>query len=413
MAQDKYPGVMELTPFNPDFNEDPYPILDGLRERAPVYRDPIAGVFVLTRYDDIRCVLSDNTMWRGPERAEPAAVATRAMLVPAPPGLTIPKEERGAGILFMDDPDHARVRTPLAKAFYKRVTQSRPMVQQVVDEWLDGVAGRQSFDAMEDFAVRVPTDVMAHMLGVDKVRLADFRKWSEDAIKGMYAFRSEAETQAYIHARNELSSYLHELIALRRRAPEDDLTSDMIALQAEGAELSDSEIVMSLQSLLVGGNLTTADLIGNAILLFFRNPGELAKLKADPSLINSAVEEALRVETPVDVTSRIAPRDMEIGGCPVKPRQSVVMHLRAANHDPQTFPEPRKFDIERKGAPHVAFGGGSHLCIGAPLGRLMTQVAVQTFFERFPNARLADPAEKPHWASMPFFRGLKELKVAV
>ena len=413
MAEDKLPGVMDLTPFNPVFNDDPHVLLDKLRSACPVYRDTAAGSFVLTSYEDVRAVLSDTTMWRHPERTEQAAVLSRAGLQPAPPGLTIPEAERGAGILFMDEPDHMRVRAPLAKALYKRVAKSRPLVQQVVDEWLDRVADKGSLDVMGDFATRVPVDVIARTLGVDPARLAEFREWSEGAILGLYPFRSEAETQGYVHARNCLSEYTRELMAARRGKPEDDLTSDMVALQAEGAELSDSELSTNLQGLLIAGSLTTTDLIGNAIWLFLTHPEELAKLKADPSLIGSAVEEALRIECPVDLTSRIAPREMEVGGCPVHPTQSMLLHLRAANHDPKVFPDPRRFDIARKDAPHVAFGGGLHLCIGAPLGRLMGQVAIMTFFERFPNARLANPDEKPHWATLPLFRGFKTLKVAI
>jgi hypothetical protein len=199
----------------------------------------------------------------------------------------------------------------------------------------------------------------------------------------------------------------------RASEPRDDLVSDMMKLKADGAPLSEGEISTNLQGLLIGGNLTTTDLIGNAIWLLLRHPQELAKLKADPSLINSCVEEVLRYEAPVDMTGRIAPRDMSIDGCPVKPRQQMFLSLRGANRDPDVFPEPDRFDISRKDAPHVAFGGGLHLCIGAPLARLEAQVALPAFFNRFPNVRLANPEAKPEWRRMPFFRGLKELLVTI
>jgi cytochrome P450 len=216
-----------------------------------------------------------------------------------------------------------------------------------------------------------------------------------------------------VRSANALSVYMGELMEERAKAPRDDLVSDMMQLKDEGAPLSRGEISNNLQGLLIGGNLTTTDLIGNAIFLFLTHPGELAKLRADPQLINSAVEEVLRYESPVDITGRIAPRDMEVGGCPVKQRQSLFASLRAANRDPQAFPDPHRFDISRKDAPHVAFGGGLHLCIGAPLARLEAQVALARFFEAFPGARLADPSAPPAWRAMPFFRGLKELCVAV
>jgi cytochrome P450 len=185
----------------------------------------------------------------------------------------------------------------------------------------------------------------------------------------------------------------------------------MVALQAEGAALNEGEISSNLQGLLIGGNLTTTDLIGNAIWLFLNHPDQLGKLKSDPSLINSAVEEVLRYESPVDITGRIAPRDLEVGGCPIHKTQSMFMSLRGANRDPAVFSDPDRFDITRKDAPHVAFGGGLHLCIGAPLARLEAQVALTTLFKRFPNLRLARSDEKPQWRSLPFFRGLKTLEV--
>jgi cytochrome P450 len=412
-SDEPLPGVFQLTPLNPQFNENPHALLDRLRNECPVYRDPAAGVFLLTRHGDVRSVLSDTSMWRGPDRAEEAAFVTRALLAPPPDGLNVPEEEQRSGILLMDEPDHMRIREPFAKALYKRVAKSKPKVTAVVNEWLDAIGDARTFDVMDRFALRVPVDVIARLLGVDNARLPEFREWSEGAILGLNPFKSPEETEFYVKCRNALSAYMRELMDARRAAPQDDLTSDMMTLQKEGAELSDGEISINLQQLLIGGNLTTTDLIGNAIWLLLTHPGELAKLKADPSLINNAVEEVLRYESPVDITGRIAPRDIEVGGCPMKQSQSMFLSLRGANRDPDVFPDPHRFDIARKDAPHVAFGGGLHLCIGSPLARMEAQVALLSFFARYPDVRLADPAMVPQWRSLPFFRGLKELHVAV
>jgi cytochrome P450 len=407
------PTVFDLTPLNPTFNENPHALLDRLRSECPVRRDPAAGLFLLTRYADVRGVLSDTSMWRGPERAEESATLTRAILNQNLEGRTVPADEDGAGILLMDEPDHMRIREPFAKALYKRVAKSKPLVQQVVEEYLDKVEGRATFDAMTDFALRVPIDVIARILGVDHDHLDEFREWSEGVILVLNPFRTPEETKFCVRSGNALSAYMRDLMARRRAKPEDDLVSDMMQLQAEGAELAEGEISNNLQGLLIGGNLTTTDLIGNAVWLLLKNPGELAKLKADPSLINSCVEEVLRYESPVDVTGRVAPRDMEVGGCPVKQTQALFMSLRGANRDPAAFPDPHRFDISRKDAPHVAFGGGLHLCIGSPLARLEAQVAIQMLFERYPNLHFADPDFKPEWRTQPFFRGLKTIGVAV
>ena len=413
MSENKLPGLFDLTPLNPAYSDNPHAMLDRLRKECPAHRDNAAGAFILTRYADVRGVVSDTSMWRGPDRAEEEAVVARALADQKVEGLTIPEDEARSGILLMDEPDHMRIREPLAKALYKRVAKSKPLVQQVVNEWLDRIGDAECFDVMDRFALRVPIDVIARILGVDDQRLGEFREWSEGAILGLNPFRSEDETKFFVRSYNALSAYMRGLMHERAANPRDDLVSDMMKLKADGAPLSEGEISTNLQGLLIGGNLTTTDLIGNAIWLLLNHPEDLAKLKADPSLINSCVEEVLRYEAPVDMTGRIAPRDMTIDGCPVKPRQQMFLSLRGANRDPQAFPEPDRFDIARKDAPHVAFGGGLHLCIGAPLARLEAQVALPSFFYRFPNLRLADPGTKPEWRRMPFFRGLKELLVAV
>jgi len=413
MSDNPLPGLFDLTPLNPTYSENPYVMLDRLREQCPIHRDKAAGAFILTRYADVRGVLSDTSMWRGPERAEEEAVIARALVDQKIDGLTIPEDEARSGILLMDEPDHMRIREPFAKALYKRVAKSKPLVQQVTDEWLDRIGDAQSLDVMDMFALRVPIDVIARILGVDDQRLSEFREWSEGAILGLNPFRNEDETKFFVRSYNAMSAYMRELMHQRAAAPRDDLVSDMMRLKAGGAPLTEGEISNNLQGLLIGGNLTTTDLIGNAIWLLLTHPEELEKLKADPALINSCIEEVLRYEAPVDMTGRIAPRDMDVSGCPVKPHQQMFFSLRGANRDPSVFPEPHTFNIARKDAPHVAFGGGLHLCIGAPLARLEAQVALLSFFARFPDVRLADPNMKPQWRAMPFFRGLKVLMVIV
>lgn len=407
------PSVFDLTPLNPDFNADPHGPLGRLRAECPVRRDSVAGTFILTRYSDVRGVLSDITLWRDPDKAEPEAVLQKRIREERVEGIPVDPDEERKGILLLDDPDHARLRNPLAKALYRRVARCRPQVEVVVDGILDRLSGRGRFDVMADFAILVPIDVIARILGVDETRLGEFRRWSEGVIHFLNPFRTDEQTKQLVEAATALSAYMKDLIHDRRAEPRDDLVSDMVALVADGAPITDGELSVNLQSLLVGGNLTTTDLIGNAVRLFLLHPDQLAKLKKEPSLINSAVEEVLRYEGPVDITGRIASRDLDIGGCPVKQTQSMLLSLRGANRDPAVFSDPHRFDIARKDAPHVAFGGGAHVCIGAPLARLEAQVALPAFFARFPNLKLADPDAPPRWRSLPFFRGLQELVVTV
>jgi len=327
---------------------------------------------------------------------------------PMPEG---PRSE-STSILTLDDPDHARVRQPLAQALYARVAKFRPEVERIVAETLDAIDAGKPFDLMTSFCIPIPIDVIASILGVDGTRLAQFRTWSEGIIQTFNPFRSEQQTGTMEASSEALNAYFSGLIAEKRAAPGDDLISDMVRLQEGGAPLSDLELQINLQALLIGGNLTTTDLIGNAVRLLLLNPAELAKLKADPKLINAVVEEALRYEPPVDMTGRVVSRDMEIGGCPVHQKQNLSLNLRAANRDPAVFADPDKFDVTREKKPHVAFGGGAHICIGAPLARLEAQVALLRLFERFPNLRLANPDEAPEWRMLPFFRGLEKLELA-
>ena len=408
MTDAPLPTIFELTPLNPAYQADPHALLDDLRARCPAHRDSVSGSVLLTRYEDVRGVVNDRELWRDPMNAEEGAHLQRRLLVGA--DLSLPRSST-TSILTLDNPDHARIRQPLSQALYARVARYRPQVEAIVDAALDQLPRGEAFDLMDRFCVPIPIDVIASILGVDHDRLAEFRQWSEDVIQGLNPFRTPEQTAALETSGAALNAYFTEMLATRRADPQDDLISDMTRLQAEGVELSEAELRINLTALLVGGNLTTTDLIGNAVRLLITHPEELAKLRADPGIVNAVVEETLRYEPPVDITARIASRDMEVAGCPFRPGQSMTVVLRAANRDPDVFPEPHRFDVSRKHRPHVAFGGGAHMCIGAPLARLEAQVALVRLFERFPDLRLADPEAAPLWRKLPFFRGLERLDV--
>jgi hypothetical protein len=408
MTTDPLPGMFQLTPLNPDYRDDPHAVLDDLRARCPVHRDEASGSFILTRYNDVRPLVSDRSLWRDPIRAEQAAVMSRRFVDDLE---TETNRGETTSILMLDNPDHGRIRQPLAQALYARVAKFRPEVERIVDEALEAIDASKPFDLMSEFCVPVPVDAIASILGVDRDRLGDFREWSEGVIQGLNPFRNDEQTARMEAAGPALSAYFTETIAARRAQPRDDLISDMARLQAEGAPLSDIEVQINLTALLIGGNLTTTDLIGNGVRLLLKNPAELAKLRADPGIINAVVEEILRYEPPVDITGRIASEDIEVGGCPVKASQSMTFSLRAANRDPAMFDDPHRFDVSRKHRPHMAFGGGAHICIGAPLARLEASVALVKLFERFPNLAFADPDAAPVWRTLPFFRGLERLEL--
>lgn len=400
MSEPDLPTGFQLLEIDPEFRADPYPRLADLQKRCPVRHDPTLESVVLTRYEDVRGIVNDRALWRNPARGNPRAVFSR---------VSETSGEKPLSILFMDDPDHARVRGPLTQAFYKRAAKMKPQTEAIVDEILDGLAGRASFDVIADYGVPVPILVIAAVLGIEKARLREFREWSEGIILSLNALRTPAQDQQLLVAAEALNAFFAEAMADRRANPQDDLITDMVQLQAAGAELSDEEVSVNLQSLLVGGNLTTTDLIGNGVRAFLTHPDQLAALKADPKLIAAAVEEILRWDPPITMTSRIAPEAMEVGGEAIGEKEALITVLRAANRDPAVFEAPDRFDITRKHAPHVAFGGGAHICIGAPLARMEGQVAIWKLLERFPGLKLAE--QELTYRALPGFRGLEQLVV--
>ena len=348
-------------------------------------------------------VLTDRTLWRDPMRADDSSLAKRRAVEQGE------AREGVRSILTSDNPDHGRVRGLLTPVLYKRFNGSRGMVDDVVARRLDFLAGRGSFDLIDTYAMPIPIEVIAHMLGVDEARLSEFRAWSEAIIQTFNPARTPDQTAEMMAGSEAAVSYIGELMATRRASPRDDLVSDLVAMKDAGADISNDEIRINCLTLLIAGNLTTTDLIGNGVRLLLTHPDQLAKLMSDPSLIGAAVEEILRFDPPVDQTGRVASRDLEIGGCPVKAREQLSPSLRAANRDPEVFPDPDVFDITRARSPHVAFGGGAHICLGAPLARIEAQSAFLGLFRRFPDLALAD--EAPRWRSLPFFRGLERLDV--
>ncbi len=402
---DDQPHGLALTALDPEYRADPYPRLKHLRETCPVYRDPYFGSVQLTRYDDVRAVLSDRSLWRDPLRADETSLERRQILAE----LEASGRPRQQSILTSDDPDHGRIRGLLTPVLYRRFSLSREMVAAVVDKHLNALAGLDRFDVVEKIATPIPIEVVAHLLGVDEDRLDEFRTWSEAIVHTFNPARTTDQTAAMEAGFSAAATYLAGLLEDRRRAPREDLISDLAGLQASGAELSDEEIRTNCLTLLIAGNLTTTDVIGNGVRLFLTHPTELAKLKANPDLVNAAVEEILRYEPPVDATARVASHDLEIGGCPIRSREAITPFIRAANRDPAAFAAPDTFDISLKRAPHVAFGGGAHICLGAPLARMEAQAVFSSIFNRFPDLALAE--EAADWRPLPFFRGLQRLLV--
>lgn len=401
---DDLPQGLQLTALDPVFRDDPYPRLKELRARCPVRRDPFLGVVQLTRYADVRSVLTDRSLWRDPIKArEDSMTHKRALQERAESG------GRRQSILTSDDPDHGRVRGLITPILYKRFAASRGHVDAIVEARIARLAGRPTADLIGAYAVPIPIEVIARVLGVDPDRLEEFRGWSEAIIHTFNPARSEAQTEEMKRSALDLQAYLEDLMASRRKSPADDLISDLVQLKDGGAPIEDEEIQINCMTLLIAGNLTTTDLIGNGVRLFLTHPDQLAALRRDPSLINAAVEEILRFDPPVDATGRVASEAKTIGGVDIAPRDPLSPSLRAANRDPDVFEDADVFDITRPRPPHVAFGGGAHICLGAPLARIEAQAALLKLLTAFPRMQLSDAP--PEWRALPFFRGLSRLDV--
>jgi len=397
-------SLFEISAIDPVARENPHPRMKALREEGRVMRDETVKTWLLSHYDDIRSTVNDGTFCRHPSKAEEGSI-TRMLADPDDP------EGGRTSILFMDDPDHARNRGPLMQAFYQRIKKMEAEIEALIDGVIDAAPDSGRFDLMEQIAVPVPILVIAHILGVDESRLKEFREWSEGLILGLNPMRTPEQT-AYMEAsRDKLDRYFTELMEARRSDPRSDLISDMVQAQAAGGDFADEELRINLQALLVGGNLTTTDLIGNGVWLFLTHPGQMEALKADPKLAVPAVEEVLRFEAPVQATSRIVSEDREVAGCPMKKSQPVFMSLGAANRDPERFENPEAFDITVKRKSHISFGGGAHICIGAPLARIEARRVFRKLFERYPNMKLAE--QNIVWRTLPFFRGIEKLEVEV
>ncbi len=400
---DKLPQGIQLTAIDQDFREDPYTILANLREHAPVHEDRELGRFVLTRHEDVKALLHDKEFFTDPRKANPGTFSREVI------GATLGFGEQPS-MLFMDEPDHRRLRGLVSAPFKPRAVERwRPHIRDIVQATLDKI-DTQEFDLIEWFAGPVPTVVIAELLGIDPQNHEEFKRWSDLSVQvGFNPFPTEEQKSSGEAAGAALDGFFLAEIERRRANLGEDLLSAMIRAEVAGETLSSEEIVAQCRLLLVAGNVTTTDLIGNAVNALLENPAQLQKLRDDPGLIANAVEEVLRFDSPVTNSGRIPNRDITIGGCPMAKGVSLSPSLAAANRDPEVYPEPDTFDITRKDTHHQAFGGGRHLCLGAHLARMEAQEAILGLLNRYPLLGFSEKGRVRH--SIPSFRGFSEFWV--
>jgi cytochrome P450 len=387
-------------PFHPDYRLNPYPTYARLREEAPIYRHPLFRIWILSRHADIQRVLKD-----------PRFSVNLSLIGPTISGnpLRQMSERQIATIrvllIFLDPPDHTRIRNLVSKAFSQRRGNSiRPHIQKIADERLDRLSGHEKIELMRDFAIPFPLHVITEMLGVPYEDLQLFKRWSTCLTTLFDPINGAASVADAIAAFDELDTYLSRLFESRKRHPRNDMVSALVAAHEEGDRLSELELLAVVSLILGAGNETVTNFIGNSIISLVRNPGELERLRSDPALIVTAVEELLRYDSPVQATQRVLTEDAEIDGVYLRKGSVVLCLLGSANHDSTVFENPQRLDLGRAPNPHLAFSHGAHFCLGAQLARMECQVALRSLLERLPNK--IDTADvEITWNSSIFLRG--------
>ncbi len=395
--------------YQPEYVVNPYKLYARLREADPVFWDEQLGGWVLTSYNDVVAMLRDprlsaqrfitDSEWMPPEMVEALGSPMRALT---------------RQMLFLDPPDHTRLRGLVSKAFTPRVIEGlREHIQQIVDDLLDKALPQGHINLIQEFTYPLPAIVIAEMLGVPPEDRELFFKWTNDfgTIIDGGDLTQEQMIQAFMGV-SEFMEYFRQIIKQRRTQPKDDVIQALITAEEDGSMLSEEELLGNCILLLAAGHGTTTHLLGNGMLALLRNPEQYQLLKERPNLLPLAVMELLRYDGPVQATARKATKDLVIRDKKVEAGQKVYAVLGAASHDPAQFAAPDRLDIQRTENRHLAFGQGIHYCLGAPLARLEAEIALSTLTRRLPNPRIANAAEVEFFPSL-VFRGLNELPLVL
>lgn len=392
--------VLDFDPFDKAHRANPYPYLRRLREQAPIYRNPL-GHWLISRHADVTAVFRDKRFGHGTHLLQQN-------------NFRRPVEGRSRPFIMLDPPEHTRLRSLVNKAFTPRmVDRLEPRIQTIVDGLLDAALEQDTVDLMDAFAYSVPVMVISELLGVPREDMDSVKELSHVVARGVdpdfQHTPEEMKTRAKAFA--DFDEYFRGLAAQRRDNPRDDLLSGLVAVRESGSALSEGELLTTCILLYVAGHETTMDLLGNGTLALTRNPDQLAIFREDPSIAASAVEELLRYDPPTQMTRRTALEDVELDGHLIRQGEQVVLMRGAANRDPAAFPNPDDLDLTRADNKHVAFDGGIHFCLGAPLARLEGRIAFTTLIRRAPHLELAIDESELRYRDNLVIRGLVDLPI--
>lgn len=387
-----------FNPFDDATRRDPFPIYARARREHPAYRHPEFPIVSVFRYADVMAILKDPATW--------------SSRFPAPPGFD-EEEIPEPSMLGQDPPEHDRLRSLVNQAFTPRIIRRlEPRIEIIANELLDEALAKGEVDFIESFTYPLPVIVIAEMIGVPPEDRARFKHWSDTAVEdlgsGLFVPPSRERLEQRRPVFEEMASYFAELAEERRRRPRPDLLSGLVRAELEGSKLTHDEMISMLTLILVAGNETTTTLISDAVLELLEHPGELARLRADPGLLPTAVEEVLRYASPVQLDPRRATGAVELHDEKIEPGQLVVCWLGSANRDESVFDQPERFDVGRRENRHLAFGFGPHYCLGANLARLEARVALRALLSRTRSFERTDDERLPLHPSL-VFRGVTRL----
>jgi cytochrome P450 len=393
---------------SPAFKANPYPFYAQLRDQAPVHRIILGDrrpAWLVTRYDDVVTVLKDDRFAKDKRNVLTSEQMAREPWIPR----MIQPIERN--MLDADAPEHTRLRGLVHMAFTPRLIEiMRERIQRLTDDLLDAIEARGRMDLIRDYALPVPTTIIAEMLGVPDRERHKFHRWSNTIVSTV---PSKWGLLKAIPSLIAFLRYIRRLVRIRRADPQDDLVSALVDAHEAGDRLSEDELLAMVSLLLIAGHETTVNLIGNGMLALIEHPRQLERLRDDPGLIKPAVEELLRYDGPLETaTERYAREDVTIAGVTIPRGEMVFAVLASANRDERQFDHPDTLDLTREPNRHLAFGQGVHFCLGAPLARLEGQIAINTLLRRVPDLRLAVPAQALRRRPGLVLHGLKSLPVA-
>jgi cytochrome P450 len=388
---------------DPEVLANPYPLFHRLRTADPVHWDPYLHAWVMTRYADVVKVLHEFSADRTPTPERLAAMGLEEL---SPIAKVMVKQ-----MLFLDPPTHTRIRGLASFAFTpRRVEVLRTHIRDIVKSLIDAVSDSGKMDVIADLAEPLPYTVTAEMLGVPVEDAPQLKAWSQDFAEMLGNFQHNPEHASRVRRSVEaMTQYFEAAIEQIRSHPREGLIQSFLTAEIDGDRFTDEEVIANTIITMVGGQETTTNLIGNGVLTLLRHPEEYQRLRTDPSLIPSAVEEMLRFEPPSQHTARIAPADLEMGGKQIRKGQAAIAVMAAGNRDPERFREPDRFDITRKDNRHLSFGWAAHFCFGAALARIEGQASFEAILERMPNLQLTP--EPLVWRTNLGLRGLTALHV--